>query len=207
MKIDYDDLISGEKITTLDKNSVYLGIYFDVPVAIKIFDKKDLREERHKLLGYGIDNECLTEYNNLLEARARSHELSAFLQEPIGITKNPGGLHILVTKLITDSNGEISQDFKKCKEKINKDFISELRNVLYHLGENKVYHMDINNGDNLLVQMNSGVHPVLIDFLNMNFTYYPWLKLTKYLGIDSAEKRYYRRVNRFLNSLERLNHN
>ena len=179
------------------------------PVGLKseFFDKKDLREERHKLLGYGVSNECLTEYNNLLEARAKSHELSTFLQEPIGVTKNPDGLHVLVTKLILNSNGDISQDFKKCKEKVNKDFIWELRNALYHLGEHKVYHMDISNGDNLLIQINSGVHPVLIDFLNMNFTYYPWLKLTKYLGIDSVEKRYFRRVNRFLNNLEKFNHN
>lgn len=198
--LNYNDLVIGEEISSIGRCAhVYSGKYNGLDVAIKIYDKKDPEELHHRL--YGVRNICLMEYENLLEARKKCPQIINSLQEPIGVTKTPSGLDLLVTKLILDDDGRVSSELKLSRDNINQNFLSELKGILYFLGKKEIYHMDLNQGDNILVQINPGIHPRIIDF-HITDKYYPWLKLTKYLGIDSAKGRYLRRVNRLLDSLK-----
>jgi hypothetical protein len=200
--LNYSDLIIEKEISNDDAgcSHVYSGKYNKTDVAIKVYDKKDPKQLKRRL--YGVKNICLMEYKNLFETRKKCPEIAEFLQEPMGISKTPTGLDVLVTKLVLNEDGSISSLLKNSKNSINKDFLDSLEYLFYFLAERKIYHMDFNNGINILVQFNSGIYPVLIDFQRLNDDYYPWLNLTKYLLIDSVEKRYFRRVNRLLNSIK-----
>ncbi len=198
--LNYSDLKIGEEINFGASSHVYSGKYKGLGVAIKLYNKKHQKELLHKI--YGVWNKCYLEYINLLGARSRCLELNNYLQEPIGISKNPSGLDVLVTKLILDDNNQVSSELKNSKKFIDKEFKYQLEKILYLLGEREIYHMHLEDERNILVQVNSGIHPVIIDFQSINEQYYPWLKLTKHLGIDSAKERYFRRVKRLLQSLE-----
>ncbi len=200
MKIDYNDLIFKEKIKQAGSSHVYSGEYKGQEVAIKLFDIIHPHSSLHRL--YGVFNICLIEYDNLLKVREKCPEMNYALQEPIGVTRNPQGIDILISKLVKDDNGSLSNELKDAKNMIDKNFISQLQNILYSLAEKKIYHMHLEDQRNILVHVNSGIHPVIIDFQSMNETYYPWLKITKHFGMDSARKRYFRRINRMLKSLE-----
>ena len=143
----------------------------------------------------------MIEYENLLRVRENCGEIGDKLQEPIGMSITPEGIYCLITKLITNSDKSLSSPLKNLNGRMNDKFIKELRFILYFMASKEIYHMDINNGDNILVNINSEINPIIIDFQSINDIYYPWLKITKHFG-ESVEKRYFRRVNRLIKSLE-----
>lgn len=199
MEINYEDLVFEREIKQAGSSHVYSGKYNNQDVAIKVYDRLDPRKAIHKF--YGVSNICLIEHQNLLKVRKNCCDLLTYLQEPIGITRNPECIDILVSKLIKDDNGKISNELKDSKELVNRDFIDKLNFVLYSLAEQRIFHMHLEDQRNILVNLNSKANPIIIDFQSINDIYYPWLKMTKYFG-ESAEKRYFRRVNRLIKSLE-----
>lgn len=202
--INYNSIkLTGEVLPEGRFATVYTGEFEGEPVAVKVYDKSHKRN-RYKLLG--VWDNATDEFRKLELARRVAPEVLDNLQAPIGVSQSPRGDRILVSRLVTDYDGSVSQNLEVCK-RVSSQFIDRLKYVVDCFHHHDLYILDMTPA-NILLRRDSENEssPVLIDFQRFNdLRFYIALAFGIRLGIDSKLKKDQRRLKRTLDSLVVMN--
>lgn len=141
---------------------VYYGTYEGKEVAVKVFNKKK-STNRMKLLTKGIMNPAKDEYDQNQAAHINLPEFAHMFQNNLGwgtYKRWP----VLVSEVIKDSDGNISQSVKSVDRKVLPEFKDSFDKLVKACIDKKVPLYDFNPDNFLAQKQDNGYTLKLVDF-------------------------------------------